>query len=415
MKLILLTILAIALGIGIYRVGGGDPGYVHLFYGGYSIELSVATFVVIFLGVALTLYLVVRFLGGVLRAPASARSWNFRRRQDKSQDNLGKGMLCLVAGNWRRAEKLLLSGSANSRIPAVHYLAAAQAAQEAGNTANRDRYLALARESVPGEQLSVALTQARLYQQAGQLEQALAVLEQAGGVGAGNPQVTAMLVQAYDALHEWEQLRAVLPRARMQKALPEEVLKRIEQRSYVDALVAAGDTEIEREWNALPRAYRKNPRSVTMYARHLVRIGDPDQAEKLVREALQSGWDEQLVGLYGVIEASKPHKMFRVAERWALAHPQSASLHLCMARLAVMRGEEEEATSYLETCIKLGGGAEAFAELGKLSERSNDVAQALEYYRLGLQHVQEPVPQPSLPRSAAMPTAPPEDNSDATL
>ena len=413
MKLVLLTILAIAIGIGIYRIGGGDPGYVHLFYGGYSIELSVATFVVIFIAVTLGLYLVIRFLGGLWKAPANLRLWSRRRSEDKSQDNLGKGMLRLIKGDWEKAEKLLLSGAGNSRIPAVHYLAAAQAAQESGNSGGRDRYIALARESAPGDQLSVALTQARLYQQAGQIEQALAVLEQAGGAETGNPQVTAMLVQAYDALHEWEQLRTVLPRARAQRALPDAVLARMEQSSYVDALATGSDAEVEQTWKSLPRAYRRNPRGVLMYARYLVRTGDSGQAEKLVRESLQSEWDEQLVGLYGVIESANPQKMLRMAERWALAHPESAALHLCMARLADADGKADQVRAYLETSVKLGGGAEAFAELGKLSERSDDVKQALEYYRQGLQRAGDPGSIPSLPRSAGDTASATDSDADA--
>jgi HemY protein len=239
------------------------------------------------------------------------------------------------------------------------------------------------------------------------MEQALAVLEQVGGAATGNPQVTAMLVQAYDTLHEWEQLRTVLPRARSQKALPEEVLTRIEQSSYVDALATAGDADIEQVWKALPRTYRKNPRSVLMYARSLVRKGEHVQAEKLVRDSLYADWDDQLVRLYGLIESEKPQKMLRNAERWALAHSGSAALHLTMARLALADGKEEQALAYLETCVKLGGGAEAYSELGKLSERSNDIGQALEYYRRGLQQSDDPQAHPSLPVSTREPESEP--------
>ena len=400
MKLVLLVLLAIAGGIGIYRLGGGDPGYVHLFYGGYSIELSVATFALLLFVAALLLYLFIRLVSGMWRAPRGIRSWSQRRSQEKSQENFGRGMLRLIEGDWRKAERLLLSGSGSSRMPTVHYLAAAQAAQELGKTESRDRYLALARETGPSDPLPVALTQARLLQQAGQMEQALAVLENAGGLEASNAQVTAMLVQAYDALGNWEELRTVLPRARSQNALPEQVLSRMEKRSYIEALAVADDSTIEKTWKALPRSYRKNPRSVLMYSRHLVRSGESVLAEKLVRECLSSDWDEDLVRMYGLIETEKPQKELRNAERWLTTHPDSAVLHLTLGRLAAMNGDDTLAREYLEKCVKLGGGSEAYAELGKISERSEDPARALEYYREGLRQPDDPQPTSTLPMSS---------------
>ena len=385
MKIVLLILAALSFSYGLFYISTGSDDYVHVYTAGYSIELSFVAFVILLFLFVFVFYLLLRLIGKLWRAPLDLADWRRRRAQKKSQLGLGKGMLKMVEGDWRAAEKELLGGCACSATPTAHYLAAAQAAQEQGAIDRRDRYLQRAAEEVGEKDISFAISKAGMLHQSGQLQRAIGVLNSVGGVGSRNSQVIAMLVQAADELGDREILEGALPAARSFKALPESILQPLERRLYGKQLFEASAEEIDVVWETLPRLARQDVESCLVYARSLVSIGRGTEAEKVLRGAIKRTWDERLVNLYGNISDASPKSMLKHAERWLLDHDDSASLKLALGRLGIAAGRLEDAENWLQQAAADGRMAEAYAALGKVREEAGDGDLALDFYRRGLQ------------------------------
>lgn len=383
MRYLFIMLLATACGYGIFFINDLDPNnYVKIYIFNYVLEVSIVGFLVLMGLLCFVICLVIWLFRVLWKTPASFKIWR-NRRQNKSADAaLGAGYLALIKGDWKQAEKSLTTKSDRSSVPYINYLAAAQAAQEQGKLEQRDDYLSAAYKAAPKERLAIGLTKARLHQSAGQLDQALATLQDIAPLGTKNAQFTAMLMQTYEQLDHWDEAAKLLPAARKQKALPADVLDRIYFDIYTSTLRNSDDKEAA--WRALPRDQKLEVDNVALYATYLLDAGDDVAAEKLLRSTLKSTWSDELVRLYGSLPSLKPAKLRRAVEGWLMARPESAELNLAAGRFALLQKDQEAAQDYLQKAIAFGQLPLAYSLLGELLEASNDSGKALQLYRAGM-------------------------------
>lgn len=388
MRLIILILLACGFGYGVLQINRLDPdNYVKMYIGSYVVEVKVLGFLLMVLGIVIVLYFILWLIRAMWRSPNTLAKWKGRRNQDKAEEQLGAGYLSLIKGDWRKAETQLTSKSQHSRLPYVNYLAAAQAAQQQGRTEKRDEYLQAAYKAAPKERLAIGLTKARLHQQAGQIDLALATLRDVENLGKKNPQYTAMLLQALDENNDWQQAQQLLPAAKKQAALPETVLDEIRDKVNLNTLQMASNgsaDELEAAWRSLPRDQKKNLKNVEVYTAALAAKGEAASAEKLIRATLKHSWSERLVSIYGNLSSDNPAKTLRRIEGWLMARPESAELNLAAGRLAIAAKNNDAAKQYLQTAISLAQMPEAYKLLGEVFESSNESGKALQLYRAGM-------------------------------
>lgn len=384
MRLIILLLLASAFGYGLLQIEKIDPNnYVKMYIGNYVVEVKVLGFLLLLVGVVLVLYFLLWLFRLVWRSPKLFGNWRKRRNHDLAEQQLGAGYLSLIKGDWRKAESLLLKKSNHSAVPYVNYLAAAQAAQQQGRLEQRDDYLTAAYDAAPKERLAIGLTKAKLHQQAGQMDMALATLNDISGQGKKNPQYTAMLLQTYEQTDDWQNAQSLLPVAKKQDALPKDALLLIQNKIYMDSLVGAKDIEVA--WRALPREQKSNVDNISVYARAMAKKGEAATAEKTIRSALKSTWSDELVNIYGALSSNKPAKLLRNVEGWLMARPENAQANLAAGRLALADKNYDSAKKYLQSAISLEQLPEAYAALGEVFENNNESGKALQLYRTGLQ------------------------------
>lgn len=384
MRMILLIFLASIFGYGILQIDRIDPdNYVKMYLGNYVVEVKVLGFLLMLVGVVLLLYFVVWLVRLLWRTPKSWTNWRNRRNRNKADEQLGAGYLSLIKGDWQRAEKLLTKKPDHSHIPYVNYLAAARAAQEQGKLEQRDEYLKAAYQEAPKERLAIGLTKARLHQKAGQFELAQMTLEDIADIGRSNPQYTAMLIQTYEQAKKWDSMQPLLATAKKQKALPSDMLQDLQNSIHYNSLVR--DTDKTAAWKALPRQQRKLLGNITVYAQHLMSIGDANGAEKLIRNSLANDWSTSLIDLYGQLKVDKPAKLLRRAEGWLIARPNDPHLNLAAGRLAKADKSIDLAKQYLQAAISNGPLAAAYSVLGEVFESNNESGNALQMYRVGME------------------------------
>jgi HemY protein len=129
-----------------------------------------------------------------------------------------------------------------------------------------------------------------------------------------------------------------------------------------------------------------------------------NNAESLLREAINREWNDELIDLYGRVRSDDVSRQLEFAERWLESQPDNPSLLLTVGRLSLYNELWGKARSYLETSVKRRPTLQAYRELAVLMERLGESDHALDYYRRGLETlVTEP---PALPATTSTTLAP---------
>jgi HemY protein len=380
--LLISLVAAVALGLLLTR----DTGYVLIGYGAWTLETTVSLLAFALLAGFLALYLLLRFLVGLRRAPQRLRHWEERRKALRARNALNRGLIELAEGDWMGAEKRLLRHAADSDTPLLNYLAAARAAQQQGAHERRDHYLRLAHQGMPDADIAVGLTQAELQIAHRQMEQALATLTHLRTLAPRHGYVLKMLMRLYERLHDWEHLRDLVPELRKRKVLDDDAAERLEIRLHGELLAQAargGDAEVLRDaWNRVPRRLLHNADLVLAYATQLTALGDSEEAETLLCTALKKTWDGRLVDLYGRLPGDAARQL-AAGEEWLHTRERDPVLLQTLGRLAMRASLWGKAREYLEASTGIAPTVEGYQLLGSLAEQLRDGAGATEYYRKG--------------------------------
>ncbi|HEX7044528.1 MAG TPA: heme biosynthesis HemY N-terminal domain-containing protein [Burkholderiales bacterium] len=399
MRLVLVVIAALLVAIVATLAALEDPGYVLIARHPWSLETSLPVFAVLALAAVAAVIVVAYLVVRLVRIPRDVARWRAKRTARQSREALYQGLLRLAEGNWAEAEANFVLSLRGSEMPLIAYLGAACAAQGQGNLEKRDEQLAAAQRSAPQHHLAIGMMQANLQYLAHQPEQALATLSQLRQEAPKHHHVLKLLAQLYLDLRDWTNLAELIAPLRQHQALPEREIDALELRAHRELLMLSlpsGSLEpLRKAWNAVPKALRRQPAFIAIYARHLIQQQEMNEAEALLRDAIAEEWDDALVELYGLVQSEQPEQQLETAESWRELYPDNPKLLLTLGRLAIYCRQDQKAAGYLEKCVNLRGPIEAYRELGALLERLGDKDRALACYRRGTEAYSEetrPVP-----------------------
>lgn len=379
MKLgLLLVAVAVVLGGLVGTLVVRDPGYVLISYGDMAVETSL-WFALIVLAV---LYLSVRLILWILARSGQSTgrfgSWLKTRKIRQARQQTVQGLLLMAEGQWSDARKILVASAREVGTPLINYLSAARAAHEMGDAAGRDELLRRAHESTPGSRFAVGLTQAELQMDGGQWEQSLATLLQLKSNAPKHPQVLSMLCQAYRQLADWQALIELLPEVKKRRIYDDQTFDALQRDAWTERLKQAG-ADAATVWERLPKELKRQNDLVAAYASALMSGGAAETAEAALRGALQQGWSDDLVALYGQIVGPDPSRQMLTAESWLKERPNDAKLLLALGRISLMNGEWAKAREYFEASLRLQRSSEVYGELGRLCVALGDSDRGGEY------------------------------------
>ena len=355
-------------------VGGGllahivldDPGYVAISAGSSLLETTVPVLLLLLVG----LYFLARAIIESLTARRRLATLRVERRKRRARDDTQRGLLDLAAGRWRSAEDLLTRAAPEADSAAANYLVAARAADLQDAVERRDEWLARAQEAAPAERAAALVTLAEMQMRRGQDTAALQTLEQLDASGDLNSRGLELMARLCQKLGRSEQLRALGPRLRSAKELPETQVNEILAQVQLEEVRSAGErrdvTAANEAWSNLPRATRKLPQAIATYARALVTAGEAVAAEKLLREAIDDRREPVLVRLYGELVLPDALTPLDRAESWLRKAPEDPELLAACARLALQAELIGKSRSYLEASLARKPSAEnslLYAEL----------------------------------------------------
>ena len=380
----LLLVLALVLGTVLANALLPENGYVAISFRGYLVEMSVPTLV---LCVLLTL-LALHGIQKLVRLPARLRATRLAKRQSRAREDLNRGLLEMAAGRWADAEVTLARAARDGVLPAVHYLAAARAADLQGRRDRRDAWLLLAREAAGTDPAPVLITVAEMTLKDGNTEAALEALGSIGRLGELNPHGLLLLARTYRLRGDFALLQQLEPRLRAARGIPASAVDEIMDTLYGDMLKVAtetgGLTALNAVWSDATRAARRRPGVVVLYARGLVRYEQPEQAAVALRELLDANWNDAAVLLYGELAGGEPLERLRIAEGWLRARREDPALLVACARLCLRAELYGKARSYLETSMSIRPRAETAQLLADLVTELGEPEHALQLLRSGI-------------------------------
>lgn len=389
MRRLLAFLLLLLAAIGLGLVLRADNGYALLAWGGWTVEMSLATLAVfLILGLG-ALFFLLRSLRGLFRMPRRLRNSVQAWRRRRARKALTGGLIDLAEGRWATAERDLSKWAEDSETPLINYLVAARAAQLQGAHRRRDVYLKNAYEQTPSATVAVLLTQAELQLAHGQQEHALATLRRLQELAPGHRFGLRLLARAYQAVEDWQSLHEILPQLRKRDVFREPELDEMERHCYTRLLVDAGKRgnaeALARLWDGTPRRLRREPGIRRARIWGLLGVGARDKAERAIEDALQREWEGELVLIYGSLDGGDPARRLRLAEQWQRQHPDDARLLLTLARLCIRNELWGKARQYLDQSLQLAASPDAYEELGRLLEHLGEPDRASVAYRRGLE------------------------------
>jgi HemY protein len=298
----------------------------------------------------------------------------------------------MLEGHWAEGEKHLIDNVNYSDNPLLNYLAAARASQMQEQYHKRDEYLKKASSFGEDAEIAVAVSQASMQYDTGQVEQARATLTHLREISPEHPFPNQLLAKVYYKQEDWKQLSELIPELvnTTSGASLDKKYHQYMQRS-VEGLfeITAGKQDLqalELIWEKLPEQVRQERYAVKAYANALGNAGGGDLAAPLLEEELVQSAHRELYACYGNIQHHKPEKALSKARVWEARDPNDSALLLCLARLENQCGNQEASANYYEKTIALVPDKHVYYEFAELLWAMGDKENAGRCNRQGLRY-----------------------------
>lgn len=386
MKLILIVIVALIIASALAYQVHLDPGYALITYGSWSIETSIAVLLFVSLITFTVLYFALRTVMTIKHVPQTIVSWKKQRQRNRATKTLNEGLIDSAEGNWQRSEKMLIKHAQQSETPLLNYLSAAHAAQSQGAYNRRDDYLFKAGEALPDKVHAINLTRAKLQLSAGQVEQALATLQQLKSATPKHPVVLTLLLKTLYRLNDWKGLSQLIPAIKNSRHIAPEEWQPTERATLLQLL--SDPNEADAIWKSLDKKQKINPEYLVPYASQLISAGKDQLIEDSLLKGLKAGLNHDLLALYGQLNISADKKTKQL-EKW-LNNNGNTDLLNVLAQLCFEQELWGKTQTYLENSIAIKPTSQAYLLLGKTQEQLGDSMEAINSsYKTGLDLAQD--------------------------
>ena len=141
---------------------------------------------------------------------------------------------------------------------------------------------------------------------------------------------------------------------------------------------------LEERWQKLDTRHKRDVKIAAAAARYFIALGNSEHTDSIIEQALETEWDSDLAGLYGVNQGGEVIRRIEHAEQWLRSHPRDAVLLLTLGRLCAQQDLWGKEQSYFEASLSLEATHSAHIGLAELNERLGNTAVAQRHYRAGL-------------------------------
>jgi HemY protein len=376
-----LFVIAVVLALA----GRFDTGQVLIVYPPYRVDISLNLFVVALVVVFIVLYAATRIVRNIWRMPQRVAAYRARTRVAKAHTALRDAIGNLYAGRFSRAEKAARDSLAHDANRGAAGLIAANAAHRMHEYARRDEWLAKI-DSADWQDARLMAT-ADMRADGRDADGALAALLEMQSQGGRRIHAQQIALRAQQQLKNWGEVLKLVKTLEKREAIHPAVAVRLRQLAAENLLRDRrhnGDALLEL-WNSLSTTERHSPRLADLAAELLVALNRPQEARKIVEEALAQNWDARLLRRYPDTAGGDALPLIQKAEGWQKERPDDADLLFTLGRLCLHQQLWGKAQSFLEAALKSADNEtlkiRSHRALARLHEQLGDSEKASEHYR----------------------------------
>jgi len=380
--------LLFAVAVALATVGRFDAGQVLLVYPPYRVDVSLNLFVVGIVVAFLLLYAILRFARNLVTMPRRVGAYRARMRTEKANSALRDAVGNLYAGRFSRAEKAARDSLVDEKNRGAAGLIAANAAHRLHEYARRDDWLTQVDD--PDLQEARLMATADMRADGRDADGALAALTEMRSQGGRRIHAQQIALRAQQQLKNWSEVLKLVKTLEKREALHPAVAVRLRQlaaenllrdrRHNADALLEL--------WHALTPIERHSPRLADCAAELLIALDRPNEARKIVEEALAQNWDARLLRRYPDTAGNDALPLIQKAEAWRKERPEDGDLLFALGRLCLKQQLWGKAQSFLEAALKSADANEneplkirTHRALARLHEQLGDAEKAATHYR----------------------------------
>ncbi len=380
--IVAITVLAVAVTLAAHY----NTGYVLLVVPPYRVEFSVNLLIVLLVAGFAAGYAAVRFIFATLRLPRQVREYRLARRREAARATLIEALHEYFAGRYSRAEKAAAAALDTGEHPDLAAVLAARAAHELRAYERRDAYLARAASAATGDEVVRIITEADLLLDERRYQEALTLLKQ---LPRKHTAALRLELKAQQQARNWEQAGALTEELRKRNVFDAAQAAQVRRYALAENLKrkALDSGALEQAWEKVPSSDRTDRRVAAAAAQCFIALGGCDRAHRIIEEALEAGWDSDLVALYAECEGGDIVKRIERAEAWLKLHPGDAALLLTLGRLCADRGLWGKAQSYLEASLAIEQTFSAHLAAARLQEQLGNADAARRHFRESLELV----------------------------
>ncbi|MBI4937585.1 MAG: heme biosynthesis protein HemY [Nitrosomonadales bacterium] len=387
MKFLFWLLLLFALAVAV-ALASHNSGYLQLVYPPYRIEMSLALFLLMLLGLFALAYFSLQLALAAVRLPAHVRRFRAERTQAKGRSAMMEALTAFFEGRYAAAEKAAAQAMELGESSGINPIIAARAAHELRKFGERDAYLAAAEGKTVGEATMRLMAATKFSLDQHQPQAALDSLKALRDAGVKNHAGALHLeLKAQQQGSNWDAVLDTVTRLEKRDAIDAATAAQMRQQAWLEKIGAqAQDVQaLHAVWKSIPGGFRRRSKIAAAAARAFIGVGDCESAQQILTGSLEEQWDGDLVALYGDCLAGDAVRQIERAERWLAQHPQDAGLLLALGKLCLHQKLWGKAQNYLDASISVRPTRAAYTALGQLAEKLQKPDEAFRYFQKAME------------------------------
>ncbi|GLT15246.1 heme biosynthesis protein HemY [Vibrio algivorus] len=371
-----IVFLFIVLGLGLFAgtLFSDQQGYVLISFANTTTEMSVTTLVIFVIAALAALFLLEFIIKRSLRATSATWNWFSIRKLKRARRYTNEGIIKLLEGDWKAAEKKVTRWANHHDMPLLCYLIASEAAQGMGDDSKREKYLVLA-EQQKGHSLAVEITKIRQMVRNQQYADAHSQLEHLKGRYPNNTIVISLLKKTYVGLKLWGALDELLPRLKKNKLISDEEYHQLFYQAQLGKMKEIGSQKgvegLLSYWAHLPKKLKQDDNVVQLMVEQLILHNGDSEAYIILRDSIKQTPSNKLLPLIMQVNLPDIHPAVVMLEGLAKKQPNNPEINSTLGQLYLREQRWMEAQHAFEAALQQRVSISDYSYLAEALEQQN--------------------------------------------
>jgi len=357
-----------------------DNGYVMVEFNGWVVEMNVWSLSLSLIAIFVGLMLINLVVKSSLAAALGSKNWLGNWGNRKKQNAFTAGLIALAETNYLVARENF-NKITNQDFDGINLLAAAETEVQLGQPEQAKSYWHMA-TTYKKSALAANLFLIRDALQRSQSDEAIVLIHNLNEQQQTQSAVLKLWAQALGQLGKWQELQDKLKG--WKKALGNDYEPLMQQASkghFAEVASKEGAGQLKQNWQALPRATRKEPAQQAAYIQQLIEQGMHTDAGEALVEYQKSVPHPLLIPLFKQIKLPNPAMAIKKLESWLKQDDLNVDLLSALGHIAFNSSDKVLAEKALSKAIKLGARQEDLMLMATIKESQNNHIQALQLYK----------------------------------